>query len=252
MGDFEVRYDVTDRVGTLTVSHPPVNALTYEQIGRLREELHTIPREDELAVVVQTAGSKAFMGGHDIGDLETSTAKTERDGTDTYMAFLEELYELSIPTVAAIDGPALGTGLVVACFCDLRVVAPSATLGLPEIDVGLAAGYRPVRRQFPDGIARYMALTGKTIDGDHAYRLGFASERSESPKEDANKLAREIAAKSPDAVEAFVGLINRHQPEWPMTDFRRERRRTEELMLGDNAAEAREAFFEGRDPEFDR
>ena len=104
MSELDIAYEINDDVGTLTISKPPVNALSYEEVSLLREEIHTIPRNDELAVVLRTAGSKVFMGGHDITDLQTTTPTKERDGTDSYLAFLEELYELPIPTIVAIDG----------------------------------------------------------------------------------------------------------------------------------------------------
>lgn len=251
MTDASIQYDVTDRVGTLLFSKPPVNAPTFDEVELFRETLETIPRENELVVVLESGGSKTFIGGHNLNEFETTTAENEREGTDTYLAFLEALYELPIPSVAAKDGAALGTGLVVTCFCDLRVISPSAELGLPEIRVGASAGYRPIRRHFPDGVARHLALTGQTIDGERAYELGFASVLSEEPKKESRELAQEIASKSPDAVESVTALANRHQPDWPIVDFRRERRRTEELLLGENAQEAIAAFLEDRSPKFE-
>lgn len=247
-----ISYDIENGVGTLNISKPPVNAVSYEDVSSLEELLADLPRENELAFVFETGGEEAFIAGHDIDEFAETDPKREAEGTKVYVDFLRTLYELPIPTIAAIDGPALGTGMVAASFCDIRVVSPEATLGLPEIDVGAAAGYRTIRRLLPDGVARHLAFTGETIDGDRAYELGFASIRSEEPGAAARECAQSIASKSPDSVRAVKDLAVRHQPDWPLADFRRERERTEELLVGENAQEAVQAFLEDREPEFER
>lgn len=251
MSNKRVSYDVEDSIGTLTVAIPPVNAVRYEDVSALESLLSKLPRENELAFVLQSGIEEVFIAGHDIDEFVETDLESESSGTKIYVDFLQRLYELPIPTIVAVDGHALGTGMVVASFCDIRVVSSEATFGLPEVDVGASTGYRAVRRVLPDGVARHLAFTGDTINGDRAYELGFASLWSEEPAVTAHECAESIASKSPDAVRAIKELVIRHQPEWPLADFRRERQRTEELLVDTNAQEAIEAFREGRDPEFE-
>lgn len=250
MSDTAVSYVVEDAVGVLTIDRPPVNAVRYQDVEGLGGLLASLPRNDELALVIETTG-EVFMAGHDVNeflDLEPSAHAT---GTDSYLQCCEALYDLPIPSIVAVDGPALGSGMVLTAFSDLRVAAPDSSFGLPEIDVGVVGGYGAIRRLLPDGVARYLFYTGETISGRRAHELGLVGLLDETPQGAAKACAQEIASKSPDAVRAAQQLAIEAQPRWPLEELRRERERSEALLQRPNAREAAQAFLEDRDPDYE-
>lgn len=251
MSDVDLSYAVEDRIGVLTVDRPPVNAVRYEDVGALSDLLSDLPEGDELVVVLTSAGDRAFMAGHDVTEFVNADHDEHVSGSEVYMEFARTLYELPLPSIAAVDGPALGTGMVVTSLCDLRVASPDAAFGLPEINVGVIGGFPPARRAMPESVARHLMYTGEPISGERAYDLGYASVLSETPVEAAMDCARTIAAKSPDGVRAARRIAIETQPDWPIEDFRIEREEAEALLERPNSKEAASAFIDGREPRFD-
>ena len=252
MVESSVEYDTDGRVGIVTIDRPPVNALRYEDLESLAERFDSLPSDDELAVVLTGEGERAFVGGHDVNEFEEAPAEVHTAGTETYERVAEAIYECPLPTIAAVDGAALGTGMVLACLCDLRVASPDAAFGLPEIDVGVVAGLSFASRVLPDGVARGLVYTGEPIPGERTYELGMVGSLSETPVAEATTLAKTVAAKSPDAVLAAKRLAIEQQLAQPIECLRREREVSEELLQQPNGREAVRSFLEDRKPKFER
>lgn len=252
MSESTVEYETDERVGVVTIDRPPVNALRYEDLDALAERFESLPSDEELAVVLAGGGDGTFIAGHDVGEFSAADAEVHADGTETYARLAEAIYECPLPTVAAVHGPALGTGMVLACLCDVRVASTDATFGLPEIDVGVVAGLGLASRLLPEGTARHLMYTGDSITGERAHELGMVSVLSERPVAEAVEYAETVAAKSPDAVLAAKRLAVEQQSDRPLERLRREREASEELLRGSNAREAVQAFLEDREPEFEQ
>ena len=118
--------------------------------------------------------------------------------------------ECGKPVLPALNGPALGAGLAIAASCDVLVTAGQGNLGLPEIDVGLLGGGRHAMRLFGHSRTRRMMFTGLCVDGPELYRLGVAEAcvAQDAPHDTALTLAREIAAKSPEAIRLAKHALN--------------------------------------------
>jgi enoyl-CoA hydratase len=170
----------TDGIVLLTIQRPErLNALNNLTMLELDDAFRRVESESELrGLIITGAGPKAFVAGADIGELVNATplegkARCLRDQT-----IMRTLETMSKPSIAAINGYALGGGLELAMCCTLRVASATAKLGLPEIKVGVFpanGGTQRLPRLVGRGRALEMMLTGKPVDAAEAYRIGLVN-----------------------------------------------------------------------------
>ena len=154
--------------------------------------------------------------------------------------------------VVAINGAALGSGLAMVASSDIIVASEKATLGLPEVDVGLLGGCRHAMRLFSHSRLRRMALTGMRVDGAELYRLGVAEACTppESLMETALEIARTIASKSPVSTRMGKHTLNVIEDLSLRDGYRYEQDMTAIIGKTEDAREAQLAFKEKRKPVF--
>ncbi len=195
-----------------------MNALTVEMLGHLDVHLGKIEHDTTIACVMLTAeGDRAFCTGADInawGDLSPSEFSRYwvRDGH----RILDRLARLSKPTLAVLSGHAFGGGLELAAACDLRVIAPKATLSLPEASVGIVPGWsgtQRLARLLPEPMLKEMALFGRRIGADRALAAGFVAEVADDPRAAAETILDRAMTLSPRAVEIAKSMIHAAQGE---------------------------------------
>jgi enoyl-CoA hydratase len=245
---------VADFVATVQLARPPVNA----QNRRFREEIITIfdtlsDRGDVRAVVL-TGEGKTFSAG---ADLKERPALSQEIGAyPRHNRLVRESFnaimECEKPVIAAINGPAIGAGCVLALCCDILVASENGYLAMTEVDVGLAGGVSHVRRFFRESDARLLIYTARRIAGPELYRMGVVSAcvAPDALMEAAHGIAREIAAKSPSAVRAAKRSFNVTE-EMPLRDgYRFEQSQTVALASHEDTQEAQHAFAEKRKPVF--
>ena len=157
----EIRCNVADGVALVTIDFPPVNAQNadfHQQMTAMMD------RREDLA----GADLKARKGRTNRGEPGGQWAHL-REGRETY----HSVAECRKPVIGALNGPALGAGLAVAASCDFLIAAEPASLGLPEIDVGVIGGGRHAMRLFGHSLTRRMALTGYRVPAAELLRLGI-------------------------------------------------------------------------------
>ena len=248
----EVRID--DFVATLTMNAPPVNALTRTLNDELTLALDRISEMDEVRAVVLTGAGKVFCAGADLkgrasvikgpGDLPAHSRRTRE--------CFHAIRECAKPVVVAINGAALGSGLAMVASSDVLIASEKASLGLPEVDVGLLGGCRHAMRLFSHSRLRRMALTGMRVDGAELYRLGVV-EACVSPEElmpKALEIARTIASKSPVSTRMGKHTLNVIEDMSLRDGYRYEQDMTAQIGKTDDAKEAQRAFAEKRAPVF--
>lgn len=250
MASRELTYEVQNRVGIVRFSRAPVNAVRHEDLDALRELLESLPKADELAVVLTTGGETAFLAGHDISEFVDCDLAKEEERAERYISTLRTVYNHPLVTVAAVDGPAMGGGTIIASLCDVCITSPDASFALAEINVGIIGGYAPLRRVLPEGVARHMLYSGEPISGQRAYELGMAALLDDNPKERAIQYAEDVASKSPEAVQAARSLVRDLQSLDPILGYRRERDYVAILRQYSNTDEAAQAFLADREPDF--
>lgn len=201
-------------VAELRLDNPAkLNAFTPEMLARLAEHCDAIERDPEVACVLVTSeGSRAFCAGADIAAwADLPPAEFARTWVREGHRVLDRLARLAKPTIAVIQAHALGGGLELAAACDLRVMAPGATLALPEAGVGIVPGWsgtQRLARLVPEGMLKEMALFGRRIAADRALQAGFAAEVADDPLAAAEAIALRLSETSPRAVETAKYMIH--------------------------------------------
>jgi len=190
-----------------------LNALTPAMLEALEAHCAAIERDPAARAVIITAeGDRAFCAGADI-DAWSALAPEAiarhwiRDGHRV----LDRLARLARPTVAAIHAHALGGGLELAAACDIRVMAPRATLALPETGVGIVPGWsgtQRLARLLPEPVLKEMALFGRRLDAERAHALGFAAAVAEEAADAARAIGQDLVERSASATEIAKYMIH--------------------------------------------
>ncbi len=201
-----------DGVAHLVLNRPEArNAINVEMIEALHAQLDAWAKDDAVKVVVLSgAGGKAFAGGADIAELRERTHKEGFWGVN--QTLFQKLEDFPRPTIAAIDGFALGGGLELALACDLRVASKTAKIGLPEVTLGIypaAGGTWRLPRIVGLGRAKELVFTGRIVDADEANGWGLFEKYVEADALSAAfALAEQIAKNAPLALQVAKVSLN--------------------------------------------
>jgi enoyl-CoA hydratase/carnithine racemase len=248
-----------DGTATVTVDNPPVNALDDAILERLAELARQLARSSEIRAVVLTgAGSKAFIAGADLAEIRDHLGRP--GGLDAHVALTRPLFEawraLPQPTIAAVQGHAVGGGLELALACDLIVADPRARFGLPEVTLGLmpgGGGTQRLPRRVGFSSALELLLLGELIDAQRARQLGIVNEVAEqgAALQRARQLAVRIAALPALAVQAIKRAVA-NTTEIGLSDgLEAEREMFLRVAASRDAHEGAEAFLEKRQASFE-
>jgi enoyl-CoA hydratase len=217
-------YEKKHQIGYITFNRPKVlNALnrkTMEELG----ELLTQAREDAdvRTLILTGAGEKAFIAGADINELAQRTPVDGKEFSMFGQGVLHMLETLGKPSIAAINGYALGGGCELALACTIRLASRTAKLGQPEVKLGIIPGYggsQRLTRLCGKGVAHELVLTGEMISAEEALRIGLVNHVHE-PAElmpAAEALAKKIIANAPLAVRYAMEAIE-HGMEMPQEE----------------------------------
>ena len=249
-----VRLDVADHVATVTMDRPPVNAQNRQSREELIRVFDAISDRDDIRVAILTAAGKVFSAGADVKE-RVGLVQEAGDYVRHNRLAREYFYSISDctkPVICAVNGAAFGAGFALVLACDIMIASEDAYFVMPEIDVGLAGGAGFLMQHFSKSMARYMYFTARRIPAAELYRLGVISACVPKTKlmEEAMTIAREIAAKSPLAIQKVKRAFNVVE-EMPTRDgYRFEQTVTVELSHTEDAQEAQKAFVEKRKPLF--
>nr|WP_295466993.1 enoyl-CoA hydratase/isomerase family protein [Mesorhizobium sp.] len=249
-----IKVDIADKVAVVTLDNPPVNAYSKEFAEELIEVFDELNDTPEVRCIVVTGRGKIFSAGADIknrqsvGDIKGETYRHLRRTREVSNCIME----CGKAVIAAVNGPALGAGMGPIVAADIILASDNAVFGLPEIDIGLMGGARHTMSLFPKSLARRMILTGYRVPAAEAYRRGIieACVPLEDLMDEAMKIARSIASKSPKALSLAKRAINTVE-HMPLRDgYRFEQNLTVEMTRHEDSKEAMRAFVEKRPAEF--
>jgi len=246
-----------DAVALVTIDNPPMNALSGALLEELEAELDALDADDGVHVVVlRGAGERAFVAGADIKEFPALRESASEGGSARGIQKLGHRMDAArTPFVAAIRGFCLGGGLELAMCCDVRVCADDATLGQPEIKLGLipgGGGTQRLPRLVGAGRAMFLNLTGDFVDAETAYAWGLVEKVVPGAElEDAAlEIAARIASQSPHAVGVLRELA-RTTRDLPLEEgLRREADGFARCLRSEDGAEGISAFIEKRAPTF--
>jgi enoyl-CoA hydratase len=243
-------------IGFIIINRPELrNALNLETLTELENALdHWRSRSDIKVIIFTGAGEKSFAAGADIGQLNKRTMieALQPNMTATY----RKIEEYEKPTIAAINGYALGGGLELALACDIRVASLNAKVGLPEVGLAImpgAGGTQRLSRIIGKGKAMELILTGDVISAEEAERFCLVSKAV--PQEDLMDVAKEYAhkliKKGPLALRLAKAVVNRGADIEMETALFLEKLAQTILIGSEDKREGTEAFLEKRTPQFE-
>lgn len=201
-----VKYEQDGFVGVITINRPEaLNALNADVVKDLDAVLDGIDLNTTRVLVVTGAGEKSFVAGADIAAMSTMTVQEAREFSKAGNDVFRKLETLPIPSIAAVNGFALGGGNELAMSCDIRYCSENAMFGQPEVGLGITPGFggtQRLARLIGTGKAKELVYSALNIKADEAYRIGLVN--GVCTKEDlmptVMKLAKKIASNAPIAV----------------------------------------------------
>jgi|YelNatPaOPRAMG01_1025707.scaffolds.fasta_scaffold22257_2 enoyl-CoA hydratase len=250
-------YQCENGVATARLNRPDkLNAINPAMIAELRELVAAVRADRSVRALVITGAGRAFSAGADISRLvEIKDAGAAIEFFENIQTAYNALEELDRPTIAAINGLAFGGGCELALACDFRIMADSATLGVPEIKIGAlpgAGGTQRLSKMLPPAIARQMIYFGEPLSSASALQHGLVNEvvPAAGVLDEALKWARRLAELPPLALRCAKSLVQAGINADLRTGIEAERAALAFLFTTEDRLEGMNAFLEKRAPKF--
>jgi enoyl-CoA hydratase len=254
MSDDAVLVERDGAIAVVQMNRPAtLNALNDEVMGGVVRALEELDADEEIRCIVLAGGERAFAAGADINELAAATPITlyENRRIDRW----DLIRGLRTPLVAAVSGYCLGGGCELAMVCDLIVASETAQFGQPEINLGVlpgAGGTQRLTRAVGKALAMDVILTGRFLSAEEALAAGLVARvvAREAWLDEAKRVARSIAAKSPVAVRLAKEAVDKAFETTLAAGIELERRSFYLARASEDATEGLNAFVEQRKPDF--
>ena len=250
-------YEVKERIGFITINRPEkLNALNDQVIDELLNVLAVVRSDDDVKAIILTgSGQKAFVAGADIDEIKEIPVKNGLDFCRKGQEMNQHIEDLGKPSIAAVNGLALGGGCELALSCTFRILSENARLGLPELGLGVIPGYggtQRLSRIIGKSRALWAMLTGDMISAQEALQMGLANRvvKPEELIEAATEVARKISQKAPLAVKMAMTAVNRGTETDLETGLFLEAALANVLLGSKDKEEGIKSFLEKRKPNF--
>ncbi len=238
----------------VTLNRPPANAITLQAYKDLCALFSDLEHDRSIRCVVITGfGEKFFSAGSDVKELGELSPNSARERSRFARRAFESIRNAPVPVIAAVNGFALGSGLVISMVCDVVMACPEAKFGLPEINAGVMGGTKHLARVVPEKTMRLMALTGRMLTAQALQQLGTVYQVIDRHNlmQEALALASEIADKSPAGVSLMKEVINLTESMNLPDGYHVETYATAIISAHPHSKEASTAFKEKRKPRFE-
>ncbi|MCY7213713.1 enoyl-CoA hydratase/isomerase family protein [Streptococcus anginosus] len=254
-----VLLEVKNRIGYITINRPEaLNALSSQVLADLNEVLDQVENSEDIRVVIVTgSGEKAFVAGADIKEMDLMSPIQAFE----YMTFANNTFtrlsDLRQPTIAVLNGYALGGGMELALSTDIRIGYEKTVVGFPEVGLGIIPGFAGTQRMsrlIGTSRTKELIFTARTVKGQEAYELGILNKlvSAEELLTSAEELAAAIMKNAPLAVEKAKHVIQVGS-ELPLKNAIRLETEAEALLFStEDKVEGMRAFVEKRKPVFNR
>ncbi len=243
-------------VAIVKINRPPVNSLNAAAYQDLYDAFCELEKDDTVnAILLTGAGEKAFAAGLDIKDVAGKTIPKYHAFARLSRMTVDKIASVDKPTVAALFGFTLGGGFEIALACDLRVAATDATIGCPEVNLGIipgSGGTQRIARLAGTAKAKELLLLGDTVNGEEAHRIGLVNKAVPKEKvlEEAMAIAKRLADKPKVAVSLIKTAINTGVDMGLAAGISFENECFVVSYVSDDGREGMAAFAEKRKPSF--
>jgi len=248
-------------IHTILLNRPDKrNALTQQLIEDLTDALESAAANPACRVVILSGAGSAFCAGLDLEQLRAMAEKSAQQ-PDDYRAdaeriatLLRTLLSLPLPTIAAVNGPAIAGGMGIATLCDFTLAVPEAKFGYTEVRIGFIPAIVSafLRAQIGDKRSRDLLLTGRLLSADEAHTLGLVTRIVHEPElmAEARALATRLLRNSPAAMEATKRLLGKFADRTLSDDIEAAILASIQARSTDDFREGLQAFLEKRDPQW--
>lgn len=210
-----IRYGKTDGIGIATINRPEaLNALNSTVISELEQLISEVEQDKELRALILTGEGRSFVAGADIGEQCPMDLARGRAWGQRGSALFRRIEKLEIPTIAAVNGFALGGGCEIAMACDIILASEKAKFGQPEVGLGITPGFSGTQRlprRVGPAKAKELIFSGKMIKADEAKEIGLVNAvyAPEALMDGAVEMAKSFAKNAPIAVKYAKACIDR-------------------------------------------
>jgi enoyl-CoA hydratase len=252
-----VRVEREDGIAVLTIARQEkLHALDPQVTEEIGQALLELEAEGPRAIIVTGAGERSFVAGADISAMSVMSPLEAKRFSEIGHAAMALLDRSPVPTIAAVNGYALGGGCEVAIACDVRIAAENATFGFPEVSLGILPGMggtQRLPRLIGPAFAKELIFTGRRIGAREAREIGLVNRVVSQGEalEAARELAAEIAANGPLAVRHAKAATNQALDVDLVSGLGYEADQFALLFATEDAREGMAAFAERRKPEFE-
>ena len=208
-------YETDGQIAICTFNRPKaLNALNTETMDELAHVISTFKDDNGLKVLILTgSGDRSFIAGADIKGMVGRAPISARWFSEHGSKILREMETIGKPSIAAVNGFALGGGCEVAMACSIRIASTNALFGQPEINLGIIPGYggtQRLPRLVGAGRALEILMTGDPVNAAEAHRIGLVNKVCEPDAlmDEARALAQKLASKSKPAIELILGAVH--------------------------------------------
>lgn len=247
---------VADRIATVTINRPDkLNALNHQVVTELGEAIDSALDNPDVGGIILTGAGRAFVAGADIAELESHTGITAKRLSERGSKVFRRFETSPKPTIAAVNGFALGGGCELAMCCHIRIASEFAKFGQPEVKLGLVPGYggtQRLPRLVGKGRAMQLLLTGEIIDAQEAFRIGLVNRVLPAAEliPAVTAMLQTIMANSPLAVAHCIEAVNSGY-DLPLADAMTLEATAFGLLAStEDKQEGTRAFLEKRAPKF--
>lgn len=243
-------------IGTLTLKRPEaLNSLNAQMIRELGECLASLRDDSSIRCLLVTGEGKAFVAGADIKEMDERDPASGKQMAEDGQRVFQMLEDLPCPTIAVVNGFALGGGMELALACDFIVASKKAKMGTPEVTLGLICGYggtQRLARLVGKSRARLITLTGDIYTAEQMEKWGVVAMTFEPAEliSEAKKIAEKIILRSPKSIRLTKQAIQRGVEQSQLEGMKLEAELFRQAFMSDDKREGVRAFIEKRAPHF--
>ena len=244
-----------DHVGVITMSHAPINVLTFDMLDEIYDALDAFEADQDVWCIVLHSDQKIFAAGVDLKNLQACDYDRNYETSVKIQRVFRRIETFTHPVICAVHGNCMGGGMEMALSCDLRVFDPKVRAAFTECGLGIctgAGGSVRLTKLVGSGKAKRLIYTGEMLNAQAAYDLGICEYVSEEGQvfEKAMEVAQTICTKGPRGVACAKKCIDFSAENGLVESLEYENHNTSDLFNTEDSREGINAFFEKRKPEF--